>query len=86
MRSIPKNFSTFNLFLDQLVHKFSILGCSESWLRPNKLDLFTPLNYQHIYDIRGKTVGGGVSLYVCNTIVFNVRSDLKLEFDYNLIS
>ena len=46
VRSIAKNFIT------SLKHDFSIIGITESWLKPSSVNDYTPHNYNHEYDIR----------------------------------
>jgi len=78
IRSIPKNLEYWNLFLKSLNYEFTVIGISETWLTENNVNCFDIDGYQHEYLFRssGKR-GGGVSLFIKDTIEYFVRNDLS---------
>ena len=79
VRSIPKNFKDLSIFLDSLKHDFSIIGITESWLKPSNVNDYTPDNYNHEYEIRETSLGGGVSLFISDKLKYIVRNDLQFD-------
>ena len=81
IRSIKKNFDNFKKFLCSLDFTFSVICFSETWL--DKLDSFTydlP-NYTSIDQKRSDRKGGGVSIYIHNSLNFISRPDLSINCD-----
>ena len=81
IRSIPKNLHNFQNYLETLDFQFAIMGFSETW--------FTDVNHS-LYDIDGYTMvsnyrtvrrGGGVCLYLRESINYTLRSDLDIMDD-----
>ena len=60
-------------------HTFQIIGITESWLKPNNVNDYTPKGYSHEYNIRLSRNGGGVSLFISDKLTYKTREDLKLE-------
>ena len=79
IRSIARNFSDMNIYLEHLEHTFQIIGITESWLKPNNVNDYTPKGYSHEYNIRLSRNGGGVSLFISDKLTYKTREDLKLE-------
>ena len=79
VRSIPKNFQDLNMFLASLKYDFSIIGITESWLKPSNVNNYTPDNYNHEYDIRSTSPGGGTSLFISDKLKYIVRNDLHFD-------
>ena len=46
IRSIPRNLSKFDHYLESLNHKFSIIGVSESWLKDSTANRYGLAGYQ----------------------------------------
>ena len=42
--------------------------------------------YEHVFNIRQKKRGGGVSLFVSNDIYFNARVDLTMPNQFNFVA
>ena len=55
------------------------MGITESWLKPNNVNDYTPKGYSHEYNIRLSRNGGGVSLFISDKLTYKTREDLKLE-------
>jgi hypothetical protein len=77
IRSSRQNFSAFNTFLHLLDHPFSLLGLTETWLKPHNAQLFNIDGYTHEISTRDSKTGGGLSLYVKETLEYKVRHDLN---------
>ena len=59
---------------------FSIIGLSETWGKPQHIDMQTIPGYIHYYCTRAKKKrGGGTSLYIKSSIPFKSRSDLEFK-------
>ena len=86
VRSLVKNFDTFKIFLFNLKYSFSFLACTENWLKKKNVSLYNIDGYIHEYNLRHKRQGGGVSLFIKNTISYTVRSDITLSESYNCLA
>ena len=58
---------------------FQIIGITESWLKPNNVNDYTPMGYSYEYNIRLGRNGGGVSLFISDKLTYKTREDLNLE-------
>ena len=68
IRSISANFDNFRLFLDNPMNKsFSVIGLTETWL-PKDNDTYSLPEYNLILNSRQDKIGGGVGLYIHNTL------------------
>ena len=75
-----KNFEDFKFFLNQLSYNFSFICLTETWCKEtlDKNSLYHLPNYSVVYQNRShKDKGGGVCIYVHNSIKFKVRNDLS---------
>ena len=79
IRSAPKNLNNFESYLDTLNHEFSVIGLSESWLKPATVDLFGLDGYKSEHTFRPLRTGGGVSLFIKDHIEYTVRPDMCLN-------
>ena len=77
IRSIPKNLATFECYLQTLEHDFSIIGFSESWLKESNANLFHIDAYKTEHNYRTQRAGGGVSLFIKESIEYYVRPDMS---------
>ena len=78
-RSMNKNFDSINLLLSSLHnYPFSIIAVTETWLHTNSPPIFNIDNYELIRDDRKHGRGGGVALYVHESIKFKLRHDIKV--------
>ena len=72
-------------FLDLLDDPFDIIGLSETWLKDHNVNspIFKDYNYKHVYETRQPgTRGGGLSLFIRDTISFKKRNDLSVLTPY----
>ena len=47
-KSLPKHFDDFRDYLELLTHKCTIIGLTETWLKPHDIDLFELKHYSSI--------------------------------------
>ena len=88
IRGINKNFENFNLFLSSLDFTFRVVCFSETWLdettRTNKSLWITKL-CRHSSREKAKFflvgAGGGVSLYIHQSVEFKIRNDMSVTSD-----
>ena len=58
IRSVPRNLSAFENFLQLLNYDFKVIGLSETWFNENNHDLFCMSGYTITSNYRTKKVGG----------------------------
>ena len=85
IRSAPKNLEQLMLYIKSLDFQFTVIGLSETWLNESTKDLYGIPNYVSINECRQDKRGGGVSLFIQNSVQFNVRTDLN-QFNENIES
>ena len=61
---------------------FSAIGFSETWLNSSSIDTYGIDGYSHIGLVRESGKGGGVSLFVCDKMVYYEMSELTMMCDY----
>ena len=76
IRSIPKNLHEFENYIESLNFRFSIMAFTETWLSENFHSLYEINDYNVEYNSRTGKRGGGVCLYVYNSINYTLRTDL----------
>ena len=76
-RSLPKNYENVNILLSSLLFKCSIIGISETWLHAKSPPLFALNGYKEIRKDRAHGRGGGVLMYISDTLSFKPRNDLS---------
>jgi exonuclease III len=77
VRSLSQNITELSAFLETLCVKFSCICLTETWLRDNTVDLYNMSGYNHIYKYRENRPGGGVSIFLHDSIPFKIRDDLS---------
>ena len=79
-RSLTKNFDSISDYIYTLSHKFSILAFSESWFSDNNsAPPLTHINgYSMVQSDRLNRRGGGVVLYIDNSLNFKLRTDINM--------
>jgi len=75
-RSLSKNFEQLYVYLTNLDHRFSIIAITETWTTVNNEMIYKIPGYNHVVKSRDGR-GGGVALYVIDSLKFNVRADLN---------
>ena len=76
-RSLPKNYENVNTLLSSLQFNCSIIGISETWLNNKSPPLFALNGYKEIRKDRAHGRGGGVLMYISNSLSFKPRNDLS---------
>ena len=76
IRSAQKNLGSLEHFLSTLHHEFSIIGISESWLKDHNVDKYGIQGYEAVHRYRPTRCGGGVSIFVQDSIDYFQRPDL----------
>ena len=61
---------------------FSVIGFSETWLNSSTIDTDGIDGYSHVELVRESGKGGGVSLFVCDKMVYYEMSELTMMCDY----
>ena len=63
-------------------YNFDVVCMSETWLKDNKLLLqhVSIPGYTQVFNNRGKARGGGVGMYIRETIKFKRRTDSENKF------
>ena len=78
VRSLSSNNDSLTLFLNSLNIKFHVIALTETWLSSETCDLsFLLPEYQHFKLYRKTQKGGGVSLFVHNSLKCKVLSSLS---------
>ena len=78
-RSIKKNFQNFKLFLSSLQFSFSVIRFSETWLDDLDNSTYELPYYISKHQARSDRRGGGVSIYIHNSLKFKKRPDLAIN-------
>ena len=78
IRSIKRNLTSFESYLDLLNHHFTLIGITETWLRDDDCDLYNISNYKIVENHRQNRSGGGVAFFVQKHIEYSVRHDIEI--------
>ena len=76
IRSMPANFTSFLSYLENITHKFSVIGLTETWLKQSNVPLYGITGYNHIAITRSHGKGGGVSLLISDVFVYSELTDM----------
>ena len=79
IRSLPKKYVNLQHFLEGLNISFSVLSFTETWLSEYNKSLYNFTGYSHIYKLRDKKRGGGVSIFINNKLNFRVQNDITFN-------
>ena len=76
-QSMSSTFDEFQFMINQT--KFDVITLSETWLKNDKhlLEYVRLPGYEFAYRNRDEKRGGGVGIYIRDTIEFKVRSDIS---------
>ena len=77
IRSMPANFSSLELYLSSLKLEFDVIALSETWLNAHNRDVFPLPGYAMESRIREERIGGGVSIFLRNSLKYKTRNDLS---------
>ena len=79
IRGMATNLDKLKLFIEDLDYTFPIIGITETWLKSHNVDCHFINGYSHEYDIRLNRAGGGVSLFVSNSLMYTRRKDIQFN-------
>ena len=85
IRDMTTNLDKLKLFIEDLDYTSPIIGIKETWLKSHNVDCHFINEYFHEYDIRSTRAGGGVSLFVSNSLMYTRRKDILLNSIFNSI-
>ena len=78
IRSAPKNLASLEIMLSNLCIQFTIIGISETWFNEHSVQCYGINGYKGEHQFRVDRRGGGVSIFICNTIDYKSRTDLNI--------
>ena len=81
VRSLTNKLDDLQQYLGELVHKFSVIGISETWLNIDNESQIQLPGYSFVNNNRNTKTGGGVGMFISSVINFHVRNDLNLQRD-----
>ena len=81
-RSLQCNLSGLTNLLATVNLRFSFIGITETWLQDSSHNSNIP-GYRFIHKNRTNTSGGGVGLYLADSLEFKWRSDISFSSDEN---
>ena len=70
IRSIRANLTAFMTYMSNVNCDFSTIGFSETWLNSSNIDTYGRDGYSHVGLTREMGKGGGVSLFICDKMVY----------------
>ena len=82
IRSINKNFETFENFCCKLSCTFSVICFSETWATDNSIcndSNFQIENHTVLHQVRESGRGGGITTFVHKEVYFRPRIDLSIN-------
>ena len=81
-QSMSSTFDEFQLMINQT--RFDVIAISETWLKNDKhlLEYVRLSGYEFAYRNWDEKRGGGVGIYIRDTVGFKVRSDISKLDDY----
>ena len=82
IRSIPANLTAFMSYMSNIDYDFSVIGFSETWLNSSTIDTYDIDGYSHVGLTRESGKGGGVSLFLCDKMVYCEMPELTMMCDY----
>ena len=86
IRGMRTNMDDFKVLPKNLNYTFPIIGVTETWLKPHKVENFYLENYSHEFDIRHKKTGGRVSLFLTSNMVYSRRNDIIFNSEINSVT
>ena len=81
IRSFSKNFDEFNGFLDNCGHVFDVIVLTETWANDETRTLCHIPGYNSVHNYRENKRGGGVSVFIKETIRFEAIDVLNISSD-----
>ena len=82
IRSVPANLSSLLSDMENLDHRYSVIGLTKTWLNPSNIDAYGIDGYNHIGIARSNQNGDGVSLFMSNEISYSELTELTKVQEY----
>ena len=82
IRSLSANLTGFMSYMSNVNPIFSIIGFTETWLKPSNIEMFGIAGYNHVGLTRQSGKGGGVSLFISDDIVYSEIQELNMVEDH----
>ena len=81
IRSLQKNFDSLCNLLMMLKFEFKVICITETWCSNNSMNYnpFKLLQYKSIHQVSKTGEGGGIALFLHNSLTFNIRRDLNVK-------
>ena len=81
IRSLQKNFDSLFDLLMTLKFQFKVICITETWCSENSMNhnLFKLPQYKSIHQVRRTGKGGGIEVFLHESLTFNVRHDLSIN-------
>ena len=84
IRSMKKNFESFQEFFKDLKFNFSAICISETWcesLEATKNSNYKFNRYRSFHQIRNERKGGGFYIFLRESYIYKLRADLNINYD-----
>ena len=84
IRSMKKNFESFQEFFKDLKFNFSAICLSETWCESvdaTKNSNYKLNGYRSFHQIRNERKGGGLCIFLLESYTYKLRSDLNINSD-----
>ena len=82
IRSIKRNLTAFENYLEILQYDFSIIGLTETWLTDYDYNLYNISGYSMVENHRSSRSGGGVAICLKDSVEYTLRKDLAVFKDH----
>ena len=81
IRSLQKKFDNLFSLLITLKFEFKVICITETWFSDNSMNhnLFEFLKYESIHQVRRIDKGGGIAVFLHESLTFNIRHDLSVN-------
>ena len=76
IRSIPAHLTEFQAYMENIEHKFSVYGFTETWLTESNQSCYGLPGYNHVNVVRKERSGGGASLFISDVLEYNEIDEL----------
>ena len=80
-RHLSKNFNAIKDYLHSFAKPFHIIAISESWITEGEESNYTLEGYDLVNINRQNKGGGGVGLFVADTLQFNIVDEMSVTMD-----
>ena len=82
-RSLSKNLDQLSIYLGTLNYIFHVIAVSETWATEINSYFLQITGYNCLMKCRAERRGGGVALYIHDSLIYRERSDLNAHANQN---